>query len=109
MRDLLPALRAAGLPKFKEVGQREWIRRLRDSNPDPEANLTVKLVEFFTSKYDTEVTMRRNLDYVTSAAVELSPVLATVPDWSTELVEKFVDNFLKTSWATKCRGVVETH
>lgn len=99
-RDLLPALRAAGL-SFEEVDQREWIRRLRHSNPDPVANPTIKLVEFFASKYDNDVRKRKSLDYVTTATEELAPVLASVPALSTVLVEKFVSHFLKTSWAPK--------
>ncbi|KAL2415810.1 Non-canonical non-ribosomal peptide synthetase ascB [Exophiala dermatitidis] len=96
-RDLLPALRAAGL-SFEEVDQREWIRRLRASNPDPVANPTIKLVEFFASKYDNDVIKRKSLDYVTTETVKLAPVLATVPALSTELVKKFVHHFLETSW-----------
>ncbi|KIX02564.1 uncharacterized protein Z518_08505 [Rhinocladiella mackenziei CBS 650.93] len=98
--DLLPALRAAGL-SFVEVSQREWIRRLRVSNPDPETNPTIKLVEFFASKYDNDTTKRRSLNYVTTTAEDLSAALGKVPALTTELVCKFVNKFLKTSWASK--------
>ena len=50
-KDLLPALRTVGL-EFREVDQREWIKLLRKSNPDPKVNPTIKLVEFFAAKYD---------------------------------------------------------
>ena len=50
-RELLPLLRDAGL-EFESVGQREWVRRLRESDGDPGRNPTVKLVEFFARKYD---------------------------------------------------------
>jgi thioester reductase-like protein len=97
-RDLLPALRDAGLA-FDEVSQRDWVRCLRASNPDPVLNPTIKLVEFFASKYDNDVKKRRNLRYVTAAAEKTSPQLGNVPALSTELVRKFVVQFLSTSWA----------
>ncbi|KAL4787288.1 hypothetical protein BJX76DRAFT_363631 [Aspergillus varians] len=56
-RDLLPYLRGAGL-EFEELDQRAWVRRLRESDPDPVANPPVKLVEFFASKYDHDNSSR---------------------------------------------------
>ena len=100
-RDLLPALRDTGLLTFTEVSQREWVRLLRASNPDPVANPTIKLVEFFAGKYDNDVTKRKNMEYVTAASEEISPSLSNVPALSTELVRKFVEQFLKTSWKAK--------
>ncbi|OAP60565.1 hypothetical protein AYL99_05567 [Fonsecaea erecta] len=99
-KELLPALHSAGL-SFTEVGQREWIRRLRASNPDPQQNPTIKLVEFFASKYDNDVTKRKNLNYVTAAAEQLSPELSVVPALSVHLVKRFVGHFLKNSWSSK--------
>ncbi|KAI1627955.1 hypothetical protein EDD37DRAFT_560252, partial [Exophiala viscosa] len=96
-RDLLPALRGAGLP-FEEVGQRDWVRKLRASNPDPRINPTIKLVEFFAQKYDNDVTERKGLRYITAGAEGLSPALGLAPALSTELVEKFVGRFLQSSW-----------
>jgi carbohydrate kinase (thermoresistant glucokinase family) len=97
-RDLLPCLHAAGL-SFDEVDQREWIRRLRASNPDPSENPTIKLVEFFASKYDNDVHTRKSMGYTTKAAEALSPALASMPQLSQELVTKFIRHFLRTSWA----------
>ena len=99
-KDLLPALHRSGL-KFEEVGQREWIRRLRASNPNPEENPTIKLVEFFAGKYDNDITKRKNLNYITAMAELISPELSRVPALSSDLIEKFVQHFLKTSWALK--------
>ena len=96
-RDLIPELRLAGL-SFTEVDQRDWIRRLRESNADPEANPTIKLAEFFASKYDNE-TVRRSPVYDTLGSELLSPALASVPALAPELVSKFVKHFLATSWA----------
>ena len=98
-RDLIPELKSAGL-SFTEVDQREWIRRLRESNPDPEANPTIKLAEFFASKYDNE-SVRRSPVYDTAGSEALSPALASVPALAAELVSKFVSHFLATSWASK--------
>lgn len=96
-RDLIPELRSAGL-SFTEVDQREWIRRLRESNPDPEANPTIKLAEFFASKYDNE-SVRRSPVYDTLGSESLSPALASVPALAPYLVSKFIKHFLATSWA----------
>lgn len=97
-RDLIPCLHSAGL-SFDEVGQREWIRRLRASNPDPSENPTIKLLEFFASKYDNDAVKRKSMSYTTKAAEALSPALASTPQLSQELVTKFVQHFLQTSWA----------
>ena len=99
-RDLLPALRSAGL-SFEEVGQREWIKRLRASDPDPTANPTIKLLEFFASKYDNDVTKTKTLGYDTAAAQSLSSALTSVPKLSPHLVSKFVKHFLATSWSPR--------
>ena len=97
-RDLIPCLHSAGL-SFDEVNQQEWIRRLRASNPDPSVNPTIKLVEFFASKYDNVAVKRLSLSYTTKAAEALSSALASTPQLSQELVTKFIRHFLQTSWA----------
>jgi carbohydrate kinase (thermoresistant glucokinase family) len=97
-RDLLPKLRATGL-QFEEVGQREWIKRLRASNPDPVANPPIRLVEFFAKKYDNDK-KRKGLHYDTSFARWLSPALATAPGLDQDIVGKFVKHFLSTAWAS---------
>ena len=98
-RDLIPCLRSAGLT-FEEVSQRDWVRRLRASNPDPVLNPTIKLLEFFGTKYDNDVVKRKSLGYTTTAAESLSPALASTPQLTQELVTKFVRHFLRTSWAS---------
>jgi thioester reductase-like protein len=62
--DLLPALRAAGLD-FKIVSQREWVRRLRESDQDPVKNPTIKLLDFFVEKYGHEGLGRSGLVFET--------------------------------------------
>jgi thioester reductase-like protein len=97
-KDLLPALQRAGL-KFDQIGQREWIQRLRESNPDPRTNPTFKLVNFYSSKYDNDEPMKKTLDYVTANAEKTAPTLCGIPALSEDLVERFVRHFLGTSWA----------
>lgn len=99
-RDLLPALHSAGL-EFEEIGQKEWVDRLRASHPDPIANPPIKLLEFFASKYDNNNTKRSGLTYDTRQARLFSPHLAAAPVLNKELVGKFVQHWLSTSWAIK--------
>ncbi|KAF6828436.1 nrps-like protein [Colletotrichum plurivorum] len=94
--DLLPALRAAGL-EFDEVEPREWIRRLRASNPDPAANPPIKLVDFFASKYDKDE-FAPSKTYVTDTACSLSPALAEAPVLDQRLVDNFVRYFKANHW-----------
>lgn len=100
-RDLLPAMTAAGV-EYDQVEQREWIRRLRASNPDPAVNPTIKLVEFFAGKYERDATdVKAAMDYETTAAESLSPILASRPKTGQDpaFVSKFVSRFLSSSWA----------
>lgn len=66
-KDLLPALRNAGLD-FKTVSQREWVDLLRKSDQNPETNPTIKLVDFFASKYDNDKPGRSGLRFATEKA-----------------------------------------
>jgi hypothetical protein len=66
-KDLLPALRNAGLD-FKTVSQREWVDLLRKSDQNPETNPTIKLVDFFASKYDNDKPGRSGLKFSTLKA-----------------------------------------
>lgn len=66
-KDLLPAIRDAGLD-FKTVSQREWVDLLRRSDQNPETNPTIKLVDFFASKYDNDKPGRSGLKFSTQKA-----------------------------------------
>ncbi|KIV88771.1 hypothetical protein PV10_08416 [Exophiala mesophila] len=105
--DLLPKLKIAGLV-FEQVDQREWLRRLRESDPDPSVNPTYKLLEFFTAKYDDGNAEKRGLRYETTAAEGVSPVLAAHPELTQDLVTKFVQHFLSTSWSNSSSPPQET-
>ncbi|KXJ87112.1 male sterility protein [Microdochium bolleyi] len=95
--DLLPALRQAGL-QFEEVEPREWVRRLRNSDPDPVANPPIKLVDFFASKYDKDV-FGPSKRYSTDVACSLAPALADAPVLNTDFVIRFVSHFMTGAWA----------
>ncbi|PWY88879.1 acetyl-CoA synthetase-like protein [Aspergillus sclerotioniger CBS 115572] len=97
-RDLLPLLRQAGL-EFEELPQREWLQRLRDSNADPDTNPPIKLLEFFTSKYDHDLPSRALL-YDTKQAVSAAPALREAGGLTPELVTKFIDFFRTQCWTT---------
>jgi carbohydrate kinase (thermoresistant glucokinase family) len=99
-RDLLPAIHATGL-EFEEVGQKEWVDRLRASNPDPIVNPPIKLLEFFASKYDNNNTKRPSLTYDTRQARSFSPHLAAAPVLNKEIVSKFIQHWTHTSWTIK--------
>lgn len=95
-RDLLPALKAAGL-EFDELEPREWVQKLRTSNADPVANPPVKLVDFFASKYDkTEFAPTKA--FATETACQYSPALTSSPILDRDHVVKFVNQFKANSW-----------
>ncbi|KAL7808406.1 male sterility domain-containing protein [Trichoderma gracile] len=94
--DLLPALRKCGLV-FDEVKPKEWIKRLRASNPDPVANSPIKLVDFFASKYDKDLFSPSKL-FATDVARSLSPALSKVPSLREAHVAKFIDYLTERAW-----------
>ncbi|KAH7021401.1 thermosensitive gluconokinase [Microdochium trichocladiopsis] len=96
--DLLPALRHAGLD-FEEVEPREWVNRLRHSDPDPAKNPPIKLVDFFASKYDKDE-FGPSKRYATNIACSLAPALADAPVLDQQLVDKFVSHFRSGAWVT---------
>ncbi|RSL55384.1 hypothetical protein CEP54_009414 [Fusarium duplospermum] len=100
-RDLLPALRNAGLT-FEELEPKEWVQRLRASNSDPSANPPIKLVDFFASKYDKDE-FTPSKAFATHKACELSPALANAGVLDQDFVNKFVSYFLNTSWKTEAK------
>ncbi|KAF7593936.1 hypothetical protein BBP40_010443 [Aspergillus hancockii] len=96
-KDLLPYMRNAGL-EFEELEQRDWLRRLKASNPDPVANPPIKLVDFFASKYDTDQP-RRSFQWHTERAREVSSTLADAGPLDQELVGKMIGYFQKECWS----------
>lgn len=97
-RDLLPLLLKAGL-SFETVQQREWINRLRASNPNPLENPSIKLLDFFASKYDND-NARKVLSYASDVARGHSPSLANAGTIDINIVQKIVD-YLDTKYTPK--------
>lgn len=95
-RDLLPMLAAAGLP-FEQVSQQAWLERLAASNPDPAVNPTIKLLDFYKSKYEKPKTGPAVVfeTHVTEAA---SPTLKNVAAPDAVLVAKMVQHWRGDSW-----------
>lgn len=98
-KDLLPLLRENGL-EFEGVDKREWVRRLRSSNPDPSVNPPIKLLDFFATKYDND-NPRPFIQYNTSYAQQFSPSLDNASPLDSDLVGKFLKYFTK-EWAAQC-------
>lgn len=93
--DLLPALQAAGLG-FKVVTQREWVELLRGSEQDPDKNPTIKLLDFFTEKYDNDQPGRQGLVFQTEKTGLRSEAIQNGYDIvGSGLVKKFVDSWRK--------------
>jgi hypothetical protein len=88
--DLLPTLRSAGL-NFDVVPQQQWIKRLREGEQDPVKNPTIKLLDFFTEKYDNDKPGRAGLVF---AMDESSKQSATIKEGfdvlRTGLMEKII-------------------
>lgn len=98
-KDLLPALKAAGL-EFEELEPREWVQKLRNSNADPVANPPVKLVDFFATKYDkTEFAAPKS--FATETACQYSPALASAAILDRDHVVKFINHFQANSWGPR--------
>ncbi|KAK4096417.1 acetyl-CoA synthetase-like protein [Parathielavia hyrcaniae] len=104
--DLLPALKTAGL-EFDEVEPREWVRRLRASNQDPQANPPIKLVDFFASKYDRDGSAS-STSFATDVARSFSPSLADAPVLNPDLVAKFVKYFRTSAWSVAANKATAT-
>ncbi|KAI1340163.1 acetyl-CoA synthetase-like protein [Xylariaceae sp. FL0016] len=97
--DLLPALKDAGL-EFEVVGQRDWVAQLRSSDADPRRNPTIKLLDFFASKYDNDRPGRKGLAFDTSETERMSPAIARKFDVIEEgTIQKCVAQWMK-EWAS---------
>jgi hypothetical protein len=98
-RDLLPALKSAGL-QFEIVKQREWVKMLRDSNPDPIQNPTIKLLDFFAEKYDNDRPGRSGLVFETQKTETASTTIRGGFDViGSGLLAKFVARWKADDWA----------
>jgi thioester reductase-like protein len=94
-RDLLPMLREAGL-SFEQVTAAEWLARLGASNPDPAVNPTIKLLDFYKSKYAVPKPGPA-VFYETKLTEAASPALRSVGAPDAALIGKMVKY-----WTTDC-------
>jgi thioester reductase-like protein len=95
-RDLLPMLRGAGL-RFETVSAQEWLKKLTSSNPDPAVNPTIKLLDFFTTKYATPKTGPA-VFYETRTTEAVSEALRNVGAPDAALIGKMVEYWTSEAW-----------
>ena len=83
----------AGLD-FETVSQREWVNRLRNGEKDPEKNPTIKLLDFFTEKYDNDRPGRKGLVFLTDKTAAKTSAIGDGYDVvGSGLIKKFVDSW----------------
>lgn len=100
-QDLLPLLEQAGLT-FEALPKREWLARLRASNPDPTINPPVKLLSFFANKYDNDLPARVLL-YDTKKCQSAAPSLRNAAGMTQDFVTRFIQYFRRQAWSvTPC-------
>ncbi|KAJ5604808.1 hypothetical protein N7510_009962 [Penicillium lagena] len=109
--DLLPALKqGSALPSFKIVPPQEWLQKLADSEQDPEKNPSIKLLDFWRSKYAgygqprsaTTITEQgqqekfHGLTFETHRTIKDCSSLALVKDPVTEgLILRYIESWMK--------------
>ncbi|OQE24078.1 hypothetical protein PENFLA_c010G00241 [Penicillium flavigenum] len=108
--DLLPALRqGSALPEFEVVPPQEWLSRLATSEQDPEKNPSVKLIDFWASKYAShglsETGPGRNeeagLTFETERTVQDCPSLGLVEDpVAGGLIQRYIESWM-SRWTGK--------
>jgi thioester reductase-like protein len=112
--DLLPALkRGSALPDIEVVSPQEWLRRLADSEQDPEKNPSIKLFDFWQTKYaglrqtrvedfeGEEGKDEAGLTFETELTIQDCPSLALVGDPVSEgLVNRYIETWMK-GWTSK--------
>ncbi|KAL5002470.1 hypothetical protein BDV10DRAFT_202602 [Aspergillus recurvatus] len=95
--ELLPALKEAGLD-FEVLPKRQWVQRLREGEQDPKKNPAIKLLNFFTEKYDNDNRGRSELVFEMKKSEAASPSLkGGVELIESGLIKKFVDAW-RSEW-----------
>jgi thioester reductase-like protein len=95
-KDLLPMLRSARL-SFEQVSPQDWLERLASSNPDPAVNPTIKLLDFFRSKYATPKS-GRTVFFETKTTEGVSESLRNVGAPDAALIGKMVEYWTSECW-----------
>jgi hypothetical protein len=105
--DLLPALKqGSALPEFEVVSPQEWLQRLASSEQDPEKNPSIKLIDFWRSKYgglgqtrvddSTPQQKAPGLDFETDRTVQDCPSLGLVKDPVAEgLINRYIESWMQ--------------
>lgn len=84
---------------FNELPAREWVDKLRRSDPNPLINPPIRLLDFFASEYDDNENPpsgRRIFD--THIAQAHSPALVPAGSIDKGLVERFIKYFQSSCW-----------
>ena len=105
--DLLPALKQSSqLPAFEIVSPQDWLRKLEESEQDPAKNPSIKLIDFWRSKYggvaDKQASLEADdaepagLKFETKRTVQDCPSLANLQNPVAEgLMQRYVEVWLK--------------
>ncbi|KAJ6085575.1 hypothetical protein N7499_005204 [Penicillium canescens] len=103
--DLLPALKkGCALPDFEIVPPQEWLQRLASSEQDPEKNPSIKLIDFWQSKYAASSQSQNQADgkrgagltFESGRTIQDCPSLALVKDSVTAgLIQRYVEAWMK--------------
>lgn len=90
-KDVLPALRAAGL-EFETIPFADWLARMRANDQDPERNPSVKLISFWEHQLLNAKQEQGDLIFETKVTREDSMALRNAP----RIVEdRYVEKFVK--------------
>ncbi|KAJ5376810.1 hypothetical protein N7509_013696 [Penicillium cosmopolitanum] len=103
--DLLPALKkGCALPDFGVVSPQEWLKRLANSDPNPETNPSIKLLDFWKGKYENAPTPKADeeepagLFFETDSTIRDCPSLGDVKDpVAAGLIQRYIEVWMK-SW-----------
>lgn len=102
--DLLPALeKCSDLPRFEIVSPEVWLQKLAASDNDPERNPSIKLFDFWYSKYGGHRPMQSEdggLVFETKRTTQDSPSLGLVKD---PVAEGLVHRYIST-WMARWTG-----
>lgn len=88
--DILAGLRDAGV-RFDAVEPAEYIRKLNESEKDPEKNPVIKLLPFFTARYSGPA--KKAIVFRTDETAKVVEGIRTAPPVTRELVRKWVESW----------------
>ena len=102
--DLLPALkRGSSLPEFEIVSPKEWLQRLATSDQNPETNPSIKLIDFWKSKYGGNAAQKgedAGLSFETSITARDCPSLGLVGNTVSDgLINRYISTWME-QWKT---------